>query len=259
MPELRSLALRPTGLTLGAGLALLISSFMLAAPLQHALMDPAAPKLLGFAARVAIHAVLAFTAVLATLRLQAVFTGIYLERMSLAVQRKVTGTAPEPAVGAKGALSLAVRSLVPSLKALVLWALTALLACAVVLIPVVGAVLVVPLQVALAAGFMAHGAVADSRGRLGLPRWLYLRELACLSGLTVGFVPFVLFPPLMLVGGGSITIAGTLVALGVKSRREARQPVSAPPAIAATLPPPSEHRPAHPPPESHAPSPRSES
>jgi hypothetical protein len=244
VPELRALALKPAALTLGAGLALLVSTFLLAAPLQQALLHSSS-----FALRVVVHAVLAFVAVLLTLRLQAVFAGVYLEKMSLSVQRKVTGSAPEPSLGAGGALSLAVRTLVPGVKALVLWALTALLACTVVLIPVFGPLLVLPVQAAVAAGFLAHGAVADSRGRLQLPRWLYLRELACLSGLTVGFLPFVLFPPLMLLGAGSITIAGTLVALGAKARREA----------ASALPPPSEHPTARPPPGSSEASPRSES
>jgi hypothetical protein len=195
-----------------------------AAPLQHLLMREGTSfteHATWLAARVVLHALLAFSALVATLRLQGAVTAAVTERMSLFVQRTVLGQAPEPTMGTGKVLWQAVKSVVPTLKALVLWGLTSLAAAALVLIPGMGAVLVVPVQAVVAAAFLAHGAVADSRGRLGLPRWLYLRELACLLGLTLGFLPFVLFPPLMLVGSGAMAISGTLVALGARARRAA--------------------------------------
>lgn len=220
IPELRKLALKPLALTFGLGISLLVATFMLAAPLQHALWgDHPTNNAIGVAGRIVLHAMLAFVALILTLRLQGAVNGAYLERMSLFVQEKRTGSAPEPVTGVGKVLVNAVRSAVPSFRALLIWALMSLIAFAVVLIPVAGPVLVLPLQVAVASGFLAHGAVADSRGRLDLPRWLYVREAPCLLGLTLGFVPFVLFPPLMLVGGGAIAISGALVAIGTKYRR----------------------------------------
>jgi uncharacterized protein involved in cysteine biosynthesis len=220
--ELRALALQPVLLTMGLGVGLLLLSVVAAAPLQHALMregDTLAGHAAWLGVRVLLQAVLAFGALLATLRLQGAVSGAAMERMSLFVQKRVTGTAPEPTIGAGRVLLNAVRSVVPSLKSLVLWVLTSLAAATLVLVPGVGPVLVVGAQAVVASAFLAHGAVTDSRGRLGLPRWLYVREPACLVGLTCGFLPFVLFPPLMLVGGGAVAISGTLVALGTRLRR----------------------------------------
>lgn len=82
--------------------------------------------------------------------------------------------------------------------------------------------LVVVSQVALAAGFLAHGSVVMARDRLGLPRWLYFRQPALLIGLTLGVVPFVLFPPLALLGAIALSVSGTIVAVGISDARHQR-------------------------------------
>lgn len=228
--ELRALAMVPAAVTLVLGTALVMASVLLAAPAQNLLMTHG-QGVLGNAAwvlvRILVHVVLGFAAVVATIRLQAAVAGAALERMALFVQRRILGTAPEPAIGLGRMVVNALRALLPSLRSLVLWGLTALAAATVVLIPVVGPALVFPVEAALAAGFLAHGAVIDSRERLGLPRFLYLKEPACLLGLTVGFVPFVLFPPLMIVGGGAIAVSGALVAVGLSERRRETTSASA--------------------------------
>jgi len=234
--ELRALSVIPVVLTLTIGTAMQVFSFMAAAPLQELLMKHG-EGLLGSAAwvssRVLVHVVLAFAAVVVTFRLLSAIGGATLERMSLFVQRRVTGTAPEPAIGVGQVVLNVVRGLLPTLRSLVLWGLTSLAAATVVLIPVAGPVLVLPVQALLAAGFLAHGAVIDSRDRLGLPRLLSLREPAALLGLTVGFLPFVLLPPLLIVGGGAIAIAGAFVAVGLAERRREVEAERAAPVPAA--------------------------
>jgi hypothetical protein len=99
------------------------------------------------------------------------------------------------------------------------WALSSAAAYLLVLVPGAGPVLVVVAQTAIAALFLAHGTIVENRARLGLPRMLLVREPALVMGLALALSPLVLFPPLMVVTGGPVAIAGALVALGAARRR----------------------------------------
>ena len=214
-PELRSLVVLPLVVTIALGAALLVGAWFAASPLLSLVMrhQPGALHEIAWGgALVVTHLLLAVSAVVIALQLQNGVSSAYHERASLFVQRRVTGNAPAPASGALGVLLRAVKIL-PSVRTVLLWALTALCAATLILIPVAGPVLVIGSQVVLAAGFLAHGAVTACRDRLGLQRWLYFREPALLMGLTVGVLPFVLFPPLALVGAVGLSVCGTHVAL----------------------------------------------
>jgi len=201
---LGALALAPAGITLLVAVALVRGAWLAA--------DELVLKL-----------VLLALALLFTVQLSGAINGAALERMSLYVQKKLTGEAPEPAIGVGRVVLVAARSALPTLKSLVLWALCAGAAAGLVLVPPFGPLLVIPVQVLLGAAFLAHGAVTASRQRLELPRQLYWREPACLLGLTLGFVPFLLVPPLLIAGAGTIAISGTFVALGIRERSVLRR------------------------------------
>lgn len=215
--ELRALLLLPLVVSLAVGAGLLTLSFVAARPLLSLVFDHHA----GFAWGVSLvltHLVLAASAVVVTLQLQGGIASAYHERASLFVQRQLTGDAPPPSTGALGVLARALKVL-PGLRTIALWALTFACSATLIFVPVAGPVLVVVSQVALAAGFLAHGSVIAARERLALPRWLYVREPALLLGLTLGVVPFILVPPLALLGAIALSVCGTTVALGIHERR----------------------------------------
>jgi hypothetical protein len=216
------LAVLPGAVTLTVGAALTVASFLVAGPLEGLLMQHR-PGLLGGAAwlavRILLLALLLLASGLATWQLQGAIASAYLERMALYVQQEVEGQAPAPAVGPAQVVRKAAMGVLPRVKGLVAWALSALAATTLILVPGVGPILVMAAQAAIASGFLAHGAIADNRERLGLPPRLLLREPASVLGLALGLVPLVLVPPLLMFAGGPVTIAGALVALGIHRRR----------------------------------------
>lgn len=220
--ELRSLALMPALVTLGVGFLLSLVAVISAGPLQELLLDRAPGALGGvtwLATRVVLTVVLVIGALLTSWQLQGAFAAASLERMALHVQKVVLGSAPEPAMGTSAIVKRAVLGVFPSVRRMVLWGLTSLAALTLVLVPVVGAVLVVMAQTAIGALFLAHGAIADNRDRLGLPRRLLLREPALLLGYALACVPLVLFPPALLFASGPVSVGGSMVALGAHRRR----------------------------------------
>ncbi|MDP1827481.1 MAG: hypothetical protein Q8L48_29695 [Archangium sp.] len=221
--ELRALLVLPLVVSLVVGAGLLTVSFFAARPVLSLVLDHHSGVAWGVSL-VLTHLVLAASAVVVTLQLQGGIASAYHERASLFVQRKLVGDAPPPSTGPLGVLVRAVKVL-PGIRTIALWVLTFACSAALIFVPVAGPVLVVVSQIALAAGFLAHGSVIAARERLGLPRWLYLREPALLLGLTLGVVPFILFPPLALFGAIALSVCGTTVALGIQARR------AAPPAI----------------------------
>lgn len=219
-PELRAVVVLPLVVTLVLGAALLAGSWFAARPLLELVMaqQPGTLHQLAWGVSITVtHLLLALSAVVVALQLQGGVSSAYHERASLFVQRRLTGSAPEPATGTVAVLLRAVKVL-PSVRTLLLWALTAFCSATLIFVPVAGPVLVVVAQLALAAGFLAHGAVVMARDRLGLPRWLYFREPALLLGLTLGVLPFVLFPPLALFGAVALSVSGTIVAVGAAHR-----------------------------------------
>jgi len=195
---------------------------MSAAPLQELMLDRAPGALGGvtwLVTRVVLTVVLVIGAMLTTWQLQGAFAAASLERMALHVQKVVLGSAPAPAIGTSAIVKRAVLGVFPSVRRLVVWALTSVAAVTFVLMPVVGAVLVVVAQTAIGALFLAHGAIADNRDRLRLPRRLLLREPALLLGYALACVPLVLFPPALLFASGPVSVGGSLVALGAHRRR----------------------------------------
>ena len=220
--ELRSLAVLPALVTLLVGAALTTVAVVGAEPLLAQMMTQGTGMLAEAAwitARVLLTLVLVAVAAVLTWHVQSFIADAYLERMALYVQRVVDGAAPEPSKGALHVLHSAARGFFPRVKRLVAWALSAVAAATLVLIPSVGPVLAVAAQTAIAVLFLAHGTIADNRARLGLPRLLLVREPALVLGLALSLVPLVLLPPLMLVSGGPVAIAGALVALGARRRR----------------------------------------
>lgn len=220
--ELRGLAFMPALVTFGVGFTLSVVAVMSAAPLQELLLDRAPGTLGGvtwLVARVVLTVVLVIGALLASWQLQGAFAAAGLERMALHVQKVVSGSAPPASMGTSAIVKRAVLGVFPSVRRLVLWALTSFAALTLVLVPVVGPVLVVVVQTGIGALFLAHGAIADNRDRLGLPRRLLLREPALLLGYALACVPLVLFPPVLLFVSGPVGIGGTLVALGAARRR----------------------------------------
>lgn len=219
--ELRKLMVAPALVTMLVGAALLVAAVVGAGLLQDGWMQPGSGffgSVAFIAVRVALTAVLVVAAALTTLQLQGAIAAASLERMALYVQRAVDGDAPPPAMGTLAVVKAAVKTLVPSVKRLVAWGLSALAAVTLVLVPVVGPVLVVVTQTAIGALFLAHGTITDNRARLGLPRKLLLKEPALVLGLAVALAPLVLVPPLMLFAGGPVAIAGAMVAVGSRRR-----------------------------------------
>lgn len=227
--ELRSLAVLPVVVTLVVGLALTVSALVFAGPLLGHFMHRDAGVLGGvtwIAARILTTLLLVLAAGMVTWQLQGAIAGAFYERMSLYVQRVVDGEAPAPATGALQVVREAALGLFPRTKRILAWALTAIAASTLILVPGFGAPLVLVAQTAIAACFLSTGAISESRPRLGLPRLLIVREAAVVLGLALGLVPIVLFPPLMAFVGGPVTIAGALVAVGARRRREALAPVA---------------------------------
>jgi uncharacterized protein involved in cysteine biosynthesis len=134
------------------------------------------------------------------------------ERMSLFVQRTVTGTSPGATLTGGELVKRAIRGFFPSVRRLTIWALSSLASLTLVLVPAIAPLLVLIAQTAISAFFLAHAAIADNRDRLGLPSRLLLREPALLGG-------YALFPPAMLFVSGPIAVGGALVAVGAHRRR----------------------------------------
>lgn len=220
--ELRGLMFAPALLTFGLGSLGCLVAVVAAGPLQALVMEHSSGLLGGLAwlaARVLITVVLVVGALLVAWHLQGALAAASLERMALYVQREVLGDAPAPATDAKAVVKRAVLGVFPSVRRLVLWALTSLAGLLLVLVPVAGPVLVVVTQTAIGALFLAHGAITDNRDRLGLPRRLLLREPALLLGYALACAPLILFPPALLFLSGPVTVGGAMVALGAHRRR----------------------------------------
>lgn len=221
--ELRGLAFVPALLTFGLGATGCVLALLSAGPLQELLFDRA-PGLFGaatwLAIRIGLTTLLLVGALLTAWQLQGAIASAALERMALHVQRVVLGDAPAPAIDARAVVKRAVVGLFPSVRRLTLWALSSIAAMTLILVPVVGAALVVIVQTALGALFLAHGAITDNRDRLGLPRRLLLKEPALLLGYALACVPLVLFPPALLFVAGPVSIGGAMVAVG-QTRRSA--------------------------------------
>jgi uncharacterized protein involved in cysteine biosynthesis len=194
---LRSLLLQPALVTAAVTVALCIAAVAVAGPLEAAVLDRQ-PGLGGtvvwFGVRAALTVSLLFAAVFSAWQLAGAITAASLERMALFVQREVLGDAPPATIDGVGVVVRAVRSLFPTTGRLLLWALTTVASTSLILIPVAGPILVVVVQVLVNAMFLAHGAIADNRARLGLPSRLLLREPALLLGYTLACVPVVLIP-----------------------------------------------------------------
>lgn len=214
--ELRALTVAPAVWTVVVGLVAAISAVLGAGPLTDLFVPAAAWWHL--IARALLTFVLLVAAALGTWQLQSAIAAPSLERMTLFVQRAVLGGAPPAPNGLTSALRKAISGALPNARRLSAWVLSAALAATLVLVPVVGPLLVLPAQAVVAAVFLAHGAITDNRERLGLPRRLLLREPALVLGLAVACVPLMLFPPLLLFAGGTVQIAGALVALGCHRR-----------------------------------------
>ena len=203
------------------GGALTAAAIFGAGPLLEHFMTRGTGVLAGVAyvtARIVFTLVLVVLAAVATWHVQGLIADAFLERMALCVQRVVDGEAPEPEKGALHVLRSAALGFFPRVRRIVAWLLTTAAAASLILVPTFGPVLVVVAQTAISALFLAHGTIADNRGRLGLPRLLLVREPALVLGLAVSLSPLLLVPPLMLVTGGPVAIARA-VALGARRRR----------------------------------------
>lgn len=227
--ELRGLAFVPALLTFGLGSIGCLVAVLSAGPLQELLFDQA-PGLFGaatwLAIRVGLTTLLIVGALLTAWQLQGAIASAALERMALHVQRVVLGDAPAPSIGSAAVVKRAVAGLFPSVRRLVIWALSSVAAMTLILVPVVGAVLVVVAQTAIGALFLAHGAIADNRDRLGLPRRLLLKEPALLLGYALACVPLVMFPPALLFVAGPVSVGGAMVAVGAHRRNLNVQPAT---------------------------------
>jgi uncharacterized protein involved in cysteine biosynthesis len=220
--ELRSLALLPAVLTVVCGAGLLVGAVLAAGALTGLLSREAhgfGEAGLRLLLQALLTGVLMLAATFLAWHLQSAIAAAMYERMALYVQRHVLGESPLPAIGTVEVLKRTLRSVFPRVRSLVAWALTALAGLGLVLVPVVGPVLAVGAQVAIAALFLAHGTITDNRERLGLPRRFLLAEPALVLGLALALTPLVLVPPLLLVFGGPVAIAGAFVALGSAARR----------------------------------------
>jgi len=215
-PELRALTVAPALWTLVLGLLAALSAVVAAGALTSLVVPPGAWWHLLL--RAVLTLVLLIAAALGTWQLQSAIAAPLLERMTLVVQREVLGVAPPASNGLTSALRHAISGVLPNARRLSAWLLSAALGATLVLVPGIGPVLVIPVQAVVAAIFLAHGAITDNRQRLGLPRRLLLREPALVLGLAVACVPLMLFPPSLLFAGGTVHIAGALVALGCHRR-----------------------------------------
>jgi uncharacterized protein involved in cysteine biosynthesis len=222
---LRKLFLLPTVLTVLVGSALMvgaaIASGAVVGHFEHAgnATIAAVSMTLEF---LLVFAISAAAALFITWHAQSAIAAPAFERMTLHVQRVIEGDAPAPSVGALEVMRRALRGLLPRLRSLIAWALTAAAGATLIFVPVVGPVLAVGAQAVIAALFLSHGTITDNRTRLGLPRRLLLVEPALVLGLALGLLPLVLVPPLLFFCGGPVAIAGALVALG--SRRNEATP-----------------------------------
>lgn len=219
--ELRHLLVVPAMITSGVTILLCAGALALVHPLEAALVELPS-GVLGALASIGLSVILG-----AMLLLAAIFTGWQLsgpiaasafEKMALFVQREVTGEAPEPTIGGTAVVKRALRGLFPSTRRLIIWALSSIASLSLVLVPGVGPLLVVIAETAIGAIFLSHGAIADNRDRLGLPRRLLLREPALLLGYALACAPLVLLPFSMLVAAGPVAVGGALVALGAHRR-----------------------------------------
>lgn len=232
--DLRHLVFIPALITTGVTLLLCGLALLLVRPLEHALVelpDGVLGSLAGFGLTVVLGAALLFAAILAGWQLSGPIAASSLERMALYVQREVTGDAPAPSIGGVAVVTRAVRGIFPSARRLVIWALTSIASLSLVLVPGVGPVLVLIAETAIGAIFLSHGAIADNRDRLGLPRRLLLREPALLLGYALACTPLVLFPLAMLFASGPVAVGGALVALGAH-----RRATSTPPLLSGPVP-----------------------
>lgn len=215
--ELRRLLLLPTIVTLVVGLGLIVAAAIFSSTLfdgnEGARAWVTVERLLAFA-------ILSVGAIFLTWHAQSALAAPAFERMALHVQRTLDGTAPQPSIGALEVIRRTVRALFPRVRSLIAWALTAAAGATLIFVPVVGAPLALGAQALIAALFLAHGTITDNRARLGLPRKFLLKEPALTLGLAIALVPLVLVPPVLLLSGGPIAIAGALVGLGARSRTE---------------------------------------
>lgn len=223
--DLRSLTLAPVTWTLLLGLAGAFGAVLGAGPLADVIIGH--EGWLTLALRAVLTVVLLFAVVLALWQVQGALSAPALERMALYVQREVNGDAPAAAIGVAETLRRAVIGLLPSLRRWILWAVSASLGLLLVLVPVIGPVLVIIAQTALASLFLAHSAITENRDRLGLPRRLLLREPMAVVGLALACAPLVLVPLALLFAGGTVQIAGALVALGLHRRAQNETQVGA--------------------------------
>lgn len=219
--QLRRHLVLPSIITCAVIVSLAALALQLVGPIEQALVDLPS-GVLGTIASIGLTAVIAgfllLAAVVVGWQLSAHIAAGSHERMALFVQRTVMGAAPQPTITAGAVVKRAVRGLFPSVRRLVIWALTSLASLTLVLVPAIGPLLVVIAQTAISALFLAHAAIADNRDRLGLPARLLIREPALLSGYALACVPFALFPPAMLFVSGPIAVGGALVAVGAQLR-----------------------------------------
>ncbi|MDX2010787.1 MAG: EI24 domain-containing protein [Myxococcaceae bacterium] len=219
---LRELLFQPALVTAAVTVVFSLGALVGAGPLEALLLERQ-PGLGGtvvwLGVRVALTGCLLIAAIFTAWQLAGAITAASLERMALYVQREVLGEAPPPSIDGVAVVVRAARSLFPTTRRLFLWALTTLAATTLILVPVAGPVLVVVAQTAVNAAFLAHGAIADNRARLGLPSRLLLREPALLLGYALACVPVVLVPGVALVAAAPVTVGGALVALGAHRRR----------------------------------------
>lgn len=220
--ELRRLLLLPTILTVVIGIALIIGAAVLSGTIiawTHSQEGAHVAAVAVTFEYLLLFAVLSLAAIFLTWHAQSAFAAPAFERMTLHVQRKLDGDAPEPNIGALEVMRRALRALFPRVRSLILWALTAAAGATLVFVPVIGAPLAIGVQALIAALFLAHGTITDNRTRLGLPRRFLLKEPALMLGLSVGLVPLVLVPPILLFSGGPIAIGGAFVALGARAEK----------------------------------------
>lgn len=221
-PRLRALAVFPAVVAFGIGMTLSVLAVISEEPLHH-LLATRTPGAVGnaawFAERLVLTLVMLIGVIFATWQLQSAVAGAALERMALYVQREINGVAPDAKVGTLEVVKRAALGFIPRVGRIISWLLSTIAALTLVLVPVIGPVLVLVVQTIIGACFLAHSVITDNRERLGLPRRLLLKEPALVLGLATALAPLLLVPPLMLVAGGPVAIAGALVAVGTQRRR----------------------------------------
>jgi uncharacterized protein involved in cysteine biosynthesis len=221
-PRLRALAVFPAVVAFGIGMTLSVLAVISEEPLHH-LLATRTPGAVGnaawFAERLVLTLVMLIGVIFATWQLQSAVAGAALERMALYVQREINGAAPDAKLGTLEVVKRAALGFIPRVGRVISWLLSTIAALTLVLVPVIGPVLVLVVQTIIGACFLAHSVITDNRERLGLPRRLLLEEPALVLGLATALAPLLLVPPLMLVAGGPVAIAGALVAVGTQRRR----------------------------------------